>query len=48
MIMDELHKLFLGMIAVLIVFTIMFGTVAGIQKHNQSYLKGMSKAPASL
>lgn len=36
--MDELHKVFLGMVAVLIVFTIMFGTLAEIQKHNNNYL----------
>jgi hypothetical protein len=39
--MDELHKFFLGMIAVLIVFTIMFGTVAQIQKQNQVLLDKM-------
>lgn len=39
--MDELHKVFLGMIAVLLVFTIMFGTVAKIQQHNQGYIDTM-------
>ncbi len=40
--MDELHKLFIGMIAVLIVFTIMFGTTIKIQKRNQVYLDVMT------
>jgi hypothetical protein len=36
--MDEIHKLFIGLIAVLLVFTIMFGAVAKIQSHNQATL----------
>ncbi len=35
--MDEIHKLFIGLIAVLFVFTIMFGAVAKIQEQNQTY-----------
>lgn len=37
--MDELHKLFLGMIAVLVVLTIMFSTAIEIQEHNRAYLE---------
>ena len=39
--MDEIHKLFIGLIAVLFVFTIMFGAVASIQTQNQAYLDSL-------
>lgn len=40
--MDELHKVFIGMVAVLLVFTIMFGAVSEIQKSNQARLEAMT------
>lgn len=40
--MDELHKVFIGMVAVLLVFIIMFGTVTAIQKQNQLFLDKMT------
>ena len=42
MLMDEIHKLFIGLIAVLFVFTIMFGAVAKIQEKNQTYVETMT------
>ena len=40
--LDELHKVFIGMIAVLIVFTIMFSAADKIQKHNQAMLDDLA------
>lgn len=40
--MEELHKLYVGVIIVMIVFMIMFGAAAEIQKHNQAYINTIS------
>ena len=40
--MDEVHKIFIGLIAVLFVFTIMFGAVAKIQEQNQAYVENIT------
>jgi len=45
--MEELHKLYVGVIVVMIVFTIMCGATVQIQKLNQNYLDTLGASVAA-